>query len=319
MIVPNLRIAITSGRTQEDIIKKWDVDSCVLVSICCLAYNHELYLREAIDSFLMQETAFRFEILLHDDASTDRTAGIIMAYAEKYPEIIKPIIQTENQYSKGGLINPRLVMPQARGKYIALCEGDDYWTDKTKLQKQVAFLENNPEYVITYTDCQPFDEKGIIDIDFGGARKDLESVELKKSTPIFTLTACFRNLLGKIPQDLMSARYGDLVMWSLLGEHGKGKYLDSIGSSAYRVHDGGVHSKKSRKEKASMCLITYSALYAYYIRRGENDIAKYFEERVLKNTLLLNGFGGTCRYLVSASLRKFGRIYKKLMNKYNFL
>ena len=100
----------------------------------------------------MQDTDFPFEVIVHDDASTDGTAEIILEYAAKYPRLIRTIIQTDNQYSKGGLINPRFVFPKAVGKYIAICEGDDYWTDKLKLQKQVMFLESNPEYVITYTD-----------------------------------------------------------------------------------------------------------------------------------------------------------------------
>ena len=138
----------------------WNSESPPLVSVCCVTYNHASYIKKAIDSFLMQETDFPFEILIHDDSSTDGTTDIVMEYAEKYPGIIKPIIQTENQLSKGGLICPRLVFPKTLGKYIALCDGDDYWTDKTKLQKQVSFLENNSDYVITYTDCRLFDENG---------------------------------------------------------------------------------------------------------------------------------------------------------------
>jgi len=159
-------ITVTAKRNQEEIMGDWGGGASPLVSICCITYNHVSYIMEAIDSFLMQETTFPFEILIHDDASTDGTTDIIIDYANKYPDIIRTIIQTENQYSKGGLINPRFVFPKARGKYIALCEGDDYWTDKTKLQKQVNFLENNPDYVITYTDSQPFDKSGKLKINF---------------------------------------------------------------------------------------------------------------------------------------------------------
>ncbi len=302
---------ITASRAQDDITSEWNSDPGVLVSVCCITYNHEMYIREAIDSFLMQETDFPFEVIIHDDASTDRTAYIIKAYEKAYPKIIKPIYQTENQYSICGLINPRLVIPKARGKYIALCEGDDYWTDKTKLQKQADFLENNAEYVITYTDCQPFDEKGAVHAYPRGVKEDLESIELIKSTPISTLTVCFRNVLGEISQDLMSARYGDLVMWSLLGAHGKGKYLDDILPSAYRVHDGGAHSRKPTKEKAGMSVITYAALYSYYKRRDEEDICQYFETQLLKNALLLNGFDGAWKYFLSVLAGKIKRTYKK--------
>ncbi len=128
----------------------------VKVSICCITYNQESYIRDALEGFVHQKTDFDFEVLIHDDASTDRTAEIIREYEEQYPEIIKPILQTQNQYSLGltnvsGTWNfPRAV--QNGSKYIAMCEGDDYWTDPLKLQKQVDFMEANPECGLCYTD-----------------------------------------------------------------------------------------------------------------------------------------------------------------------
>lgn len=116
----------------------------VMVSINCIAFNHEDYIADALESFLMQKTNFKFEILIHDDASTDKTAEIIRGYEKKRPDLIKPIYQTENQYSKGikvGDYNRK----RAQGKYIAVCEGDDYWTDPYKLQKQVDYMEKHPD------------------------------------------------------------------------------------------------------------------------------------------------------------------------------
>lgn len=119
-----------------------------LVSIRCLTYNHAPYIRQCLDGFVMQKTNFKFEAIVHDDASTDGTADIVREYATKYPDIIKPILETENQYSKqdGSLkrIMNAAISPSA--KYIAMCEGDDYWTDPYKLQKQVDFLESHPQY-----------------------------------------------------------------------------------------------------------------------------------------------------------------------------
>lgn len=118
-----------------------------LVSILCTAYNHEEYIRSALEGFVNQETTFGFEVLVNDDASADGTAGIIREYAERYPEIIRPFYQTENQFSKGiGYIYEQIFYPNAKGKYLAYCEGDDYWTDNTKLQRQVDFLEAHPDY-----------------------------------------------------------------------------------------------------------------------------------------------------------------------------
>ena len=117
----------------------------IVVSIVCNTYNHEEYIRDALDGFVMQKADFAFEILVHDDASTDNTAQIIREYEAKYPELIKPIYQTVNQYSQGIGISRTYQYPRAKGKYIAICEGDDYWTDPDKLQKQVEALEAHPE------------------------------------------------------------------------------------------------------------------------------------------------------------------------------
>lgn len=121
-----------------------------VVSIICDTFNHENYIRQCIDGFLMQKTDFAFEVLIHDDASSDGTADIIREYEAKYPEIIKPIYQTINQYSQKINIWEKFQFPRANGKYIALCEGDDYWIDPLKLQKQVFFLEEHPNYSMCF-------------------------------------------------------------------------------------------------------------------------------------------------------------------------
>ena len=123
-----------------------------LVSICCQTYNHKNYISQAIDGFLMQKTNFPFEVLLRDDASTDGTSEIVKEYSEKYPNIINPLIYAENQWQKG--VSPfRDNVKRATGKYIAICEGDDYWTDPLKLQKQVDFLEGHEEFSLVCHDA----------------------------------------------------------------------------------------------------------------------------------------------------------------------
>lgn len=118
----------------------------IMVSIICNTYNHRNFIRHALDGFVKQITDFKIEILIHDDASTDGTKEIVQQYEERYPDLIKPIFQTENQYSKGIQISKTFQFPRMRGKYVAWCEGDDYWTDSNKLQKQVDFLESHPDY-----------------------------------------------------------------------------------------------------------------------------------------------------------------------------
>lgn len=121
-----------------------DRNDTVMVSVICLVYNHEKFLKNTLDGFIMQKTDFNFEVIVHEDASTDHSADIIREYEKKYPMIIKPIYQTENQYSKKVGIVKNFIFPKTCGKYLAWCEGDDYWTDENKLQRQVDALENNP-------------------------------------------------------------------------------------------------------------------------------------------------------------------------------
>ena len=115
-------------------------DNNILLTINCLTYNQCDYIRQALDGFLMQKTNFRYIISVHDDASTDGTQDIITEYARKYPDLIKATLEKENQYSKHDGSLRRIVESHLQGKYVAFCEGDDYWTDAYKLQKQVDFL-----------------------------------------------------------------------------------------------------------------------------------------------------------------------------------
>lgn len=119
----------------------------IMVSVYCLAYNHEKYIKDCLEGFVKQKTNFKYEVIVHDDASTDNTANIIKEYADRYPDVIKPILQKENQYSQGVYIIDKFIEPILKGKYVAICEGDDYWCDMHKLQKQIDILENHPEYV----------------------------------------------------------------------------------------------------------------------------------------------------------------------------
>ena len=136
--------------TEQEIMQNWKSND-ILLSINTLTFNHENYIAQCIEGILSQKTDFAFELLIHDDASTDNTANIIREYEKKYPNIIKPIYQTENQWKKGIKNSATYQYPRAKGKYIAVCEGDDYWIDENKLQMQVDFLEENLEYGMCYT------------------------------------------------------------------------------------------------------------------------------------------------------------------------
>lgn len=125
------------------------MESEIILSVCCITYNHENYIEDALKGFLNQEVDFKYEILIYDDASTDKTTDILKKYEKKYSTLIKVIYQSENQYSKGKYVG-KYVFERAKGKYLAICEGDDYWIDKNKLQKQVDFLKKNLEYSAYY-------------------------------------------------------------------------------------------------------------------------------------------------------------------------
>ena len=133
----------------------------ILVSIQCITFNHVHYLQQALESFLMQKTDFGFEIIVHDDCSTDGTTEVLKQYAERYPETIVPIYEEENQWKKTGM-KPvfRRMTEMSRGKYIAYCEGDDFWQDPLKLQKQVDAMERCPEATFCYTGFQTVDNDG---------------------------------------------------------------------------------------------------------------------------------------------------------------
>src|SRR5260221_9409884 len=131
-----------------------------LVSVCVITYNHEKFIRQCLDGIMMQKTSFRFEVVIGDDCSTDNTCGIIREFAERYPDVIRPVYQPVNV---GGARNAyEFCYPILTGKYIAVCEGDDYWTDSFKLQRQVGFLEQNPDYAFCFHRVKGIDEENSV-------------------------------------------------------------------------------------------------------------------------------------------------------------
>ena len=212
-----------------------------LVSILCQTYNHENYVRSALDGFLKQKTNFTFEILIHDDASTDQTANIIREYEKMYHNVIKPIYQEENQYSKGVGIATELQFPRARGKYIAICEGDDYWTDPLKLQKQVNFLEENAEYGLVYTDVDRLiDKTNIIEKSAFknqlGVKKNTFEDFLINAWWLATCTWMIRTDVYQKFKCLQNNSYvaGDLAILLIMSKNSKIKFLRES-TAVYRI------------------------------------------------------------------------------------
>lgn len=223
-----------------------------LVSICCETFNQEAFLKDALEGFVMQKTTFPFEVLIHDDASTDRTPEIVRDFVRRYPDLFKPIYQTENQWSRHVNIWTRIQFPRAKGKYIALCEGDDYWTDPLKLQKQIDFLEAHPDFVLC---CSAFTQTmdGNEDVR-SEVRFDVEEVRLDdilKGFWIGTLTTVFRKeaILSYQPP-FLGLPMSDLPLWGYLATQGKIKYLKDITANYRSLSSSACHFTDDRKQFA---------------------------------------------------------------------
>ena len=216
-----------------------------LVSICCITYNHKNYIRDAIEGFLMQKTTFEIEILIHDDASTDGTDEIIRDYESKFPEIIKPLYEEENQWSLGRKGSIVFNIPRARGKYIALCEGDDYWTDPFKLQKQVDFLERNSNHSMCFHGAKVISESNYLNnsIFSNLQNRDYNSDELLEKWIVPTASVVFRKeLFNKIPQSEKFI-YGDIITFLTMAAYGKVRCIDEAMSVYRRTKKGVVLSE----------------------------------------------------------------------------
>lgn len=232
-----------------------------LVSICTTAFNHEDSIRQTLEGFLLQKVTFPYEIVINDDASSDSTAQIIREYEQKHPNLINATYQNENQYSKGVWPMAQLVLPRAKGKYIAYCEGDDYWTDPYKLQKQVDFLEANPEYGMVCTNYSIIENEQIKDSVLTSQFKITEALDidietyLKQRYLVRTLTVMFRSeyaatFLTDIDESLRTGySLGDNILWAYIINKSKGRYLPNI-TAFYRVlANSASHQKSVEKER----------------------------------------------------------------------
>jgi len=283
----------------------------VKVSVCLTTYNHERFVRQAIESVLMQETDFDYELVIGEDCSTDGTRAIVRDYAAYYPELIRPLLQERNQ---GMISNFVAVLKACRGQYVALLEGDDYWTDTLKLQKQVHFLERTAHAFCYHHALYQYDD--------GSEAPQLPGIALRKPiarvedllfpVTIPTCSVVFRrSALPPLPGWYFELPFGDWSLWILLASNGTVAYLPE-NMAVYRVHSAGVSSSWDPaqrlhglvdmfnhvnryfdyrydaviRRRLSRYLLQLAVLYA---DRGDQRRAKHYLKQALRGQLLNSG------------------------------
>lgn len=269
--------------------------SDIAVSISCLTFNHEKYVRKTFDGILAQKTNFKFEVLVHDDASTDGTQDIIREYEEKYPDIFKPIYQKENQYSKGTRISMTYIFPRIQGKYLAYCEGDDYWMDENKLQKQYDLMEAHPECsmcthivnmisedessILGQIPKNPFKEGVVSEEEF--LRKELIEGWASQTTSFFIRSQLIKDYTEEYPLFMRELKVGDFPTVLYMITRGKVYFMHEV-MSCYRI--GAQSSYRERRKRDSFISLRhfYSQLiaieeYNRYTQKKYDQIIKTFQ------------------------------------------
>ena len=297
-----------------------------LVAINCLVYNHEPYLRDCFEGFVMQQTNFPFVAIVHDDASTDGSAAIIREYEEKYPDIIKPIYETENQYSKRDGSIDRIMneaIDATGAKYVAMCEGDDYWIDSLKLQKQVDFMEANPEYSICFHKVNTLIQAtGEIKEEFLIRNMLGKSTmfDLAEGNYIHTPSVLYRKYPDVFEkyQRLSPCLPGDYVMWMLLAEKGDIYKFDKA-MAVYRYGSGSWESLSIVK-RYIYTMATLNKLSLFFddtvktillkqIRERQSDLLQVIEEKDSKLNVMLHSNA----YRIGKLFLKPFKLIKKLL------
>lgn len=300
-----------------------------LVSISCIAFNQYNYIRECLDGLLMQQTNFEYEILIHDDASTDGTAEIIKEYWILHPKIIKPIFQRVNQYSKGVYISATYNFPRAKGKYIAMCEGDDYWIDSLKLQKQVDYMENNLDCDLVYTQVKQYkqsDERFLRD-PFGGPFERFS--DLIKQNTIPSLTVLLKkdildNYLNEVEPEKQKWLLGDYPLWLYVALFGKIHYVPEK-TGVYRIRIESLsHSKDFKKIKN--LIESDFAMRHYFIGLNGNsdeslDIEEFKKYSLFRHSLMYKNINSFKYFKALKNKRlydRFSLLLKKILIGYNY-
>ncbi|MBL6444758.1 glycosyltransferase [Fulvivirga sp. 29W222] len=262
------------------------------VSVCSITYGHEAFIGKMIEGVLNQECEYPFEFIILDDNSPDQTELVVENIQNRIPNDFR-IRYIKNDVNLGVIPNFIKALKQCKGKYILFCEGDDFWNDKKKIQKQVDFLEKEVGYVGCYHNVCVVDAHNHILKASKSSKlynRDISQEELKKGFTISLSSICFRNVITEFPEEFNKTNLGDKFLCSLLGHHGPVKFLKEIEPSAYRFHSGGVWSEKSALDKEKAYVNSHYWMWQYYQRIGNKDLSDYFFKLILKKGYLSSPF-----------------------------
>lgn len=279
-------LAIGPVHTEAELLQRW-AGRPPVVSIVCTTYNHERYIESAIRGFLSQDCEFPFEILIHDDASTDGTQRIIRHWQQQYPGVIRAVLQTENQFSKG--VRPfELLLAQARGSFVATCEGDDFWVDPAKLQRQVGFLQANPGFSCSAHNYYHFVETALTVRPWTQVRHDhaLSQRQLMGLSRLLWLpTLVFRKTFSALPAERALAPIGDQFLTSYLGTQGRCMYFESMLGAVRRENEFSTWSPLSGLEKERIRVRTWAALVRMHERMGHMQAVADLKAKIAASPL----------------------------------
>lgn len=254
----------------------------VMVTIRVTTYNQEKYIARCLDSLICQDTKYKYEIVVHDDASTDNTEEIIKKYVKKYPQFIIPIFQEENKFSQDIPLEP-YIYPYYRGKYIAMCEGDDFWTDKKKLQKQIDFLESHQDFVLCGHAAYFANEDGTLRSDryfnYGNGSREITIEDMIDNWAMATNSMVYRaSVIDDKPIPYRgNAINGDVALMTFLALHGRVFYMDEL-MSAYRV--GSIDSTSWISAQNQEKAIEYEKRFIEMMRRFDDYTGGKYHEQI---------------------------------------
>jgi glycosyltransferase involved in cell wall biosynthesis len=312
-------------RSEQEIINSWKYIDKVYISAVCMTYNQEQYIKTAINSFLQQECDYKFEIIIHDDASTDTTTEIIKEYAENYPSIVRLIQQVDNKYSQKPTLPTLIALEQTKAEYIALCEGDDYWISTNKLQCQYLAMQEHKSLCISFHSSQNIYLNGSfqVGVSLGDLNKVCSLSTVIRGGGAYMPTASLmfkKELLASFNQVLANAPVGDFYMQVLSSSPNGALYIAGL-ESAYRKQSEGSWSATTNLFSESEILelldkheIAIAELSGFLPLSHQKDleyalIHEYYvgarKALFSKNYMLFQRLIGRCKY----SKQKFGITY----------